>query len=189
MTPFITFFTCVVLLILLTAVVLKLLDFVYKCFVFYVVLFLCFIINVYNGTFSKNLQSILCQNKQKLLPSSHPGVYHLDCTCNSRYTGESKKKVLTCCIELQQDSIRGFWQSSSTTEHTKMCHGQFNGRHLRTVTIMPNMYKRKLHGALEINRLKTVNETDKMFQIQNRDKGDYVTTNNWKPLFQKIGNL
>ena len=66
----------------------------------------------------KNLQSILCQNKPKLLPNSHPGVYQLDCSCNGRYIGESKKKVLTRCIEHQQDSIKGNWESSGTTEHT-----------------------------------------------------------------------
>ena len=43
-------------------------------------------------TFGLNLQSILCQNKPKLLPISHPGVYQLDCSCNGRYIGESKKK-------------------------------------------------------------------------------------------------
>ena len=46
-------------------------------------------------TSGKNLRSILCQNKPKLLPNSHPGVYQLDCSCNGRYIGESKKKVLT----------------------------------------------------------------------------------------------
>ena len=53
---------------------------------------------------------------------------------------------------------------------------------------MSNMYKRKVHEALEINRLKTLNETDKTFKVLNRDNGDYVTTNSWKPLFRKIGN-
>ena len=50
------------------------------------------------------------------------------------------------------------------------------------------MYKRKVREALEINRLKTLNETDKMFEVLNRDNGEYVTTNSWKPLFRKIGN-
>ena len=31
-------------------------------------------------TFGKNLQSILCQNKPKLIPNSHPGVHQLDCS-------------------------------------------------------------------------------------------------------------
>ena len=41
-------------------------------------------------TSSKNLKSILRQNKPKLLPSSHPGVYQLDCSCYGRYISESK---------------------------------------------------------------------------------------------------
>ena len=35
-------------------------------------------------TSGKNLQSILCQNKPKLLPSSYPGIHQLDCWCNGR---------------------------------------------------------------------------------------------------------
>ena len=32
------------------------------------------------------------------------------------------------------------------------------------------------------------NENDKTFTVLNRDNGDYVTTNSWKPLFMKMGN-
>ena len=53
-------------------------------------------------TSGKNLQQILCQkNKPKLLPISQPRVYQLDCSCNGKYFGESKKRVLTRCIEHQ----------------------------------------------------------------------------------------
>ena len=44
---------------------------------------------------SKNLQGILCQKKQKLPPNSQSGLYQLDCSCNGRYIGKSKKKILT----------------------------------------------------------------------------------------------
>ena len=50
------------------------------------------------------------------------------------------------------------------------------------------MYERKIREALEINKLKTINEKDKTFTVLNRDNGDYVTTNSWKPLFMKMGN-
>ena len=71
-------------------------------------------------TSGKNLQQILCQkNKQKLLPNSQPGVYQLDCTCNRKCIGESRKRVLTRCIEHQWNSMSGKWQSSGATEHTK----------------------------------------------------------------------
>ena len=41
------------------------------------------------------------QNKPKLLPNSHPGVYQLGCSCNGKYIGDSKVKVLASCIEHQ----------------------------------------------------------------------------------------
>ena len=50
------------------------------------------------------------------------------------------------------------------------------------------MYERKIRKALEINKLKTINEKDKTFAVLNRDNDDYVTTNSWKPLFMKMGN-
>ena len=37
---------------------------------------------------------------------------------------------------------------------------------------MSNMYKRKVLQALEINRPKSLNETDKMNKLRNRDNGD-----------------
>ena len=95
-------------------------------------------------------------------------MYQLDCSCNGRYTGESKKKVLTRCIEHQQDSIKGNWESFGATEHTKECHEQFNWIYLRRIAVMSNMYERKVREALEINRLKTLNETDKTFKVLNR---------------------
>ena len=124
-------------------------------------------------TSGKNVQSILCQNK----PNSHPGVYQLECSCSGICIGKSKKKELTRCIEHQQDSIKGNWESSGATEDTRECHGQFNWIHPRTISVMSNMYKSKVSEALEINRLKTLNETDKTFKALNRDNGGYVTTN------------
>ena len=140
-------------------------------------------------TSGKNLQQILCEkNKPKHLPNSQPGVYQLDCSCNGKYIGESKKRVLTRCIEHQQDSMNGKWESSGATEHTKECHGQFDWLHPKTVPISPYICERKIREALEINKLKTINEKDKTFTVLNRDNGDYVKTNSWKPLFMKMGN-
>ena len=50
-------------------------------------------------TSDKNLQSILCQNKPKLLPNSQPGMYQFGCSCNGRYIDKLIKKVLTRCID------------------------------------------------------------------------------------------
>ena len=140
-------------------------------------------------TSGKNLQKILCQkNKPKLLPNSQPGIYQLDCSCNRKYIGESKKWVLTQWIEHQQDSMSGKWESSGATEHTKECHGQFHWLHPKTVRIPPYMYEREIREALRINKLKTFNEKDKTFTVLNRNNGDYVTANSWNPLFMKMGN-
>ena len=86
-------------------------------------------------------KSSVKKNKPKLLPNSQPGAYQLDCSCNGKYIGESKKRVLTRCIEHQQDSMSGKWESSGTTEHTKECHGQFDWIHPKTVRISPYIYE------------------------------------------------
>ena len=89
-------------------------------------------------TSGKNLQQLLYQkNKPKLLPNIQLGVYQLDCSCNGKYTGQSKKRVLTQCTEHQQDSMSGKLESSGATEHTKECHGQFDWLHPKTVRISP----------------------------------------------------
>ena len=82
--------------------------------------------------------------------------------------------------------MNGKWKSSGATEHTKECHGQINWVHTKTVRISPYMYERKIREALEINKLKTINEKDKTFTVLNRDNSDYVTMNSWKPLFMKM---
>ena len=91
--------------------------------------------------------------QRKLLPNSHPGVYPLDCLCNGRYFGESKK-VFTCCIEYPQDSIKRNWELSGITKHRNESHAQFNWTHPRTIAIKQSMYKRKMCEAIGINRLK-----------------------------------
>ena len=39
------------------------------------------------------------------------------------------------------------------------------------------MYKRKAREALEISRLKTLNQADKTFKVLNIDNGNYVNMN------------
>ena len=70
---------------------------------------------------------IICQkNRPKLLPNSQPEVYQLYCLCNEKYIGKSKKRVLTQCIEHQQDSMSEKWESFGATEDTNKCLGQFS---------------------------------------------------------------
>ena len=84
----------------------------------------------------------------------------------------NQKKALTRWIELPQNSIKGNWESSGETKHTKECHAQINWIHPRTIATIPNIFKRKLREDLDINRIKTLKETDKTFKVPNRDNGD-----------------
>ena len=64
-----------------------------------------------------NLKTLLCKNRNKLIPNSYPGVCKLKCSCGSVYNGETKK-IISRSIEHQQESIKGNWSSSGATEHT-----------------------------------------------------------------------
>ena len=59
-----------------------------------------------------------------------------------------KTRVLTRCIEHQQDSMSGKWESSGATEHTKECHEKFDWLHPKTVRISPYMYERKIQNII-----------------------------------------
>ena len=137
-------------------------------------------------TSGRNLKNLLCNNKSKLTPNSNPGVYQLDCSCGGRYIGETKKRVLIRSLEHQYDSMVGKWSSSGVTEHSKNCHGQFNWLHPKTICAISNYRERKIRESLEINNLETIAENNTTLKMLNRDRGNIVDTNSWKPLFQKL---
>ena len=137
-------------------------------------------------TSATKLKNILCNNKSKLLPNSFPGVYELSCDCGGKYPGETKKRVLTRSIEHQEESMTGKWEASGATEHSKDCHGLFNWLHPKTLAKLSNIHERKIRESLEINNLETKAEYDISIKVLNRDRGNIVNTNSWKPLFRKI---
>ena len=53
----------------------------------------------------------------------------------------------------------------------------------KTLAIEPTFFKRKVREALEIRRLKSGPDDPNGL---NRDYGDYVTTNSWQILFDKM---
>ena len=120
------------------------------------------------------------------MPNSYPGVYELSCDCGGKYIGETKKRVLTQSIEHQEDSMTGKWEASGATEHSKDCHGRFNWLHPKTLAKLSNIHERKIRKSLEINNLGTKAQYDKSIKVLNRDRGNIVNTNSWKPLFRKI---
>ena len=115
----------------------------------------------------------MCQNKSKLVPNSYPDVYTLNCICNAKYIGETKKKVITRTIEHQQDSIKGMWESSGATEHCLECLGQFNWLHPKTLSWEPRYKGRKIWVSREIIRSKCNSSKSNI----NRDDGNFVKTN------------
>ena len=137
-------------------------------------------------TSAAKLKNILCNNKGKLLPNNYPGAYELSCDCGGEYVGEAKKCVVTRSIEHQEDSMAGNWEASGATEHSKECHRRFNWLHPKTLAQMSNIHERKIRESLEINILETKAEYDKSIKVLNRDRGNIVNTNSWKPLFCKI---
>ena len=125
---------------------------------------------------------MICRNKSKLLPNSFPGVYQLDCTCNTLYIGENKKKVITRTIEHQQDSFNGKWESSGATEHCLECHGQFNWINLKTLSTEQQYHRWKIWEPLEIKKAKA----NKRRKVLNGNEGNLVKTNTWTSIFAKL---
>ena len=126
-------------------------------------------------TLGRNLKSLICRNKSKLLPSSFPGIYQLDCTCSALYIGETKRKVITRTIGHQQDSLNEKWESSGETEYCLECHGQFDWINPKTLSIEKQYHRRKIREWLEIKSI-----------VLNHDEGNVVKTNTWTPLFVKL---
>ena len=102
---------------------------------------------------------------------------------------KQKKCVLTRSIEHQEDSMAGKWEASGSTEHSKECHGRFNWLHPKTLAKLSNIHERKIRESSEINNLETNSEYDESIKVLNRDRGNIVNTNSWKPLFGKINML
>ena len=94
--------------------------------------------------------------------------------------------MLTRSIEHEEDSMSGKWEASGATKHSKDCHGRFIWLHPLTLAKLFNIHKRKIRESLEIYNLETKAEYDKSIKVSNRERGNIVNTNSWKPLFCKI---
>ena len=94
--------------------------------------------------------------------------------------------MFTRSFDHQEDSMAGKWEASGATEHSKDCHGWFNWLHPKTLVKLSKIHERKIRESLEINNLETKAEYDKSIKVLNRDRGNIVNTNSWKPLFRKI---
>ena len=78
------------------------------------------------------------------------------------------------------------WEELDATEHSKDCHGWLYWLHPKALAKLSSIHKRKIKESLEINNLETKAEYDKSIKVLNKDRGNIVNTNSWKPLFCKI---
>ena len=113
-------------------------------------------------------------------------MFKLKCSCGSVYNDETKKKIISTSIEHQQESIKGNWSFSGATEHIKECHGHFDWLRFKTLSMKNRYYDRKVRESLEIDTAAVRYGQDK---VLNRDNGNVVKTNAWKPPFKKIKTL
>ena len=105
-----------------------------------------------------HLKNILCKNKDKLIPNSYPGVYKLKCSCGSVYNGETKKKIISRSRDKKASKVTGHPMEQPNTQ--------------RNATAIPTGNTPKLHSLHH--------------KVLNRDNGNFVKTNGWKPLFRKM---
>ena len=82
--------------------------------------------------------------------------------------------------------MKGKWEASGGTEHSKDCHGRFNRLLPKTIAKKWSTYTNVEQESLQVNNLETKAEYDKTIKNLNRDRGNIVNTNSWKPLFRKI---
>ena len=68
----------------------------------------------------------------------------------------------------------------------KIIMGGLIGCTQKTLAKLSNIHKRKIRELLEINNLETKAEYDKTIKVLNKDQGNIVNTNLWKPLFRTI---
>ena len=132
----------------------------------------------------RNLESVLTsRNKPQLPTNSQPGVYFISTSCKAGYTGETKKKVCTRNLEHEKSVYEGDSENDALATHKNFCDCRIKWDSVKTLSVEPIWFRRKVRESLEIRRLKSGPGNPKGL---NRDNGDHVTTNTWDPLFKKV---
>ena len=134
----------------------------------------------------RNLNSILTsRNKPQLPPHSHPGCYFIPTGCKSGYTGETKKRICKRNTEHEKAIFNGDAKGDALAQHSQTCNCEIKWDNVKTLCVEPVWFRRKVREALEIRRLGTGPGKPNGL---NRDDGDYVTTNSWTSVFDKINS-
>ena len=127
-----------------------------------------------------NLKQLLtANNKDKLPPNSHPGVYVIPCECQGGYTGETKKRVSSRRKEHEKDVFLENIKDSALAEHSSTCNRKMQWSKARTIAVETDYFRRHVRESLEIRKNKTGPDDENGI---NRDYGKYVKTKTWNSL-------
>ena len=110
-------------------------------------------------------------------------MYFVPTGCKTGYTGETKKRISTRNTEHEKAVFKGDIEGDALAQHSQNCDCHIDWGHTKTLAIEPIWFRRKVRESLEIRRLKTGPVDPNGL---NRDYGDYVTTNTWRTMFDKI---
>ena len=96
--------------------------------------------------------------------------------------------VLVCSVytEHEEAVFKGDTKGDAIAEHQASCNCAINFEGTKTVAVEPLWFRRKVREALEIRRLKTGPQQSTGL---NRDLGDYVTTDTWSTLLNKVNAI
>ena len=114
-------------------------------------------------------------------------MYLVPCECESKYTGQTKKRVLSRNKEHEKNVFLQNKGDSALAVHSTICNSNIQWSETKTLAIETNYFRRCVRESLEIKRNKT-GPTDR-YGI-NQDNGLYVKTNTWDSLLnqQKISD-
>ena len=136
----------------------------------------------YNISFHgrNNLRNIICaKNKPKLPKNSVPGVYRTNCGCNNRYVGQTGGLIKNRNVQHEKAAFKFDTKYSGLAEHATQCDTVEWNDVIRLST-EPKYFERCIRETLEIQ----CNRSEPGMPLAlNRDRGQYVTTNSWKPFF------
>ena len=132
-----------------------------------------------------NLKNTICsKNKTKLPRNSYPGVYIVNCRCNTPYIGETKFKICSRGDQYRKNVIQNKIDYCGTTQHSQKCNKGIEWESLTALKVENNKFDRKVRGALEIQ----YHECGPKKGGMNLDDGQYVNTKFWTPYFKYLRN-
>jgi len=126
---------------------------------------------------SNNLNTILtASNKSRLPENSLPGVYQVECTCGTKYIGETKLKVSSRITQHRKNAIIGNRGYSGITDHAIDCLQEVQWEGVRTIHTESRYFHRKVREALEIQKGNLVRTGS------NEEYGQYLDHRFWLPI-------